>query len=483
MTKHLIIALVAACLLIGVFVFFTDAPPEKALGSTWQAPAIENLDRVDFQKGDFELVVELTTNGWRIQEPLTAVASTDMMDDIVGLFSKEDPLYIGSEREATASNLSGHGFDNEETVLAVTLYDDGREAASFLIGDTEETPSGATGTWVLPDGSDQMYRVNRNLRRVMDKELVDWRDQDVLVLSQDQQEALSAIDVAYGDTTLRFERGDGEDEWRMTEPGDFEADSNLIRRFVRSVDTLRAREFADDVTPEEAGTTTPESAVTLYLGDEEQHTIRVGYLFTGESQDDAEESEQLRYMQVDDGPVFAVRPRTAADFLKRSGDFRPREALDLDQDDLRTITIIDREGPSIRLERNEQDDDEEEEATWRMRRPERIAEVNETEMRRLLSNVTDIEAHRFADEDLTAGEAGFESPRRVLTLTLEDDTEHVIEIGNSVEPLEDGNEETDVNHFARVDGGLVFELRDFKVRNLLKTVDDLRPDQAQEDED
>ena len=480
MTKQLIIALVVACLLIGVFLLFTDAPPEGTHGTTWQAPAIENLDRVDYQKGDLELVVELTTNGWRIQEPVSAVASSDLMEDIVELFSAEDPLHIGSEREATAGNLTGHGFDNDETVLSVTLYDEGREVASFLIGDTEETHSGATGTWVLPGGSDQMYRVNRNLRRVMDKELVDWRDQDVLVLTQEQQAALTAIDVVYEDTTLRFEKGEEEDDWQMVSPTDFEADPNLIRRFVRAVDSLRAREFADDVTAEDAGIASPQSTITLHLGDDERYTIRVGHRFSGEPS--SEEAEELQYMQVDDGPVFAVRPRTADDYLKRLGDFRPRDLLDLDQDALRTFVITDREGPNIRLERNAPDDDEEE-ATWRMRRPERIAEVNETEMRRLLSNVSDIEAHRFADDGVTAEEAGLTSPRRVFTLTLDDDTEHVIEIGAPVEELEEGEEETDADHFARIDGGLIFELRDYKVRNLLTTVDDLRPGEAEEEED
>ena len=480
MTKQLIVALVVACVLIGVFVFMTEAPPEKTPGSSWQAPALENLDRIDFKKGELELVVELTANGWRIREPLPAVASADLMEDIKELFSVEEPLYIGSERDATASNVEGHGFDNNDTVLSVTLYDDGREAASFLIGDTEVTPSGATGTWVMPDGADKIYRVNRNMRTVLDKELADWRDQDVLVLSQDQQDTLTAIEVAYAQTTLRFEKGEGEDEWLMTLPSDVDVDSNLIRRFVRSADTLRAREFADDVTPEEAGTANPDSVVTLYLGDDEQHQVRVGRLFFAEPAEDGEEGEELRYMQVDDGPVFAVRPRAASDFSKRLGDFRPREVLDVDQDAIATIVITDREGSTARLERNARGEDDDE-ATWRMRRPQRIPELNETEMRRLLTNLADVEAHRFADDEVTAVSAGFDAPRRVITLTLDDDTEHVVEIGNPVETLGDGDEEGDADHFARVDGGLVFELRDHKVRNLLLTVDDLGPEQTEED--
>lgn len=476
MAKHILIALVVACALVGFLIFGTEGPPEKEPGATWSAPVVESLDRVEIARGDEEIVLEMVTGGWRITSPFSASADTDLIDDIAELFDAEEPLHIGSEQAVDAGSLERRGFDAE--VIEVVLYDGGQVAADFAIGSNEETPSGATTTWVRPEGSETLYRLNRNLRRVFDTELSDWRNEDILVLTEDQQNALSAVDIAYGDTTVRLERDLEADVWSMAEPTDVEVDADLLQRYTRAVDTLRAEQFADDVSPEVAGTATPSHTVTLHIGDSEHYVVRVGNEFTSGEGDGA---ETLRYIQVDDGPVFAVRPRAARDFMKRVGDLRPREVLDLDQDDIDAIVIADRDDSSFRLERNAPEGDEE--TTWRLRRPQRIPEMNVNEMRRLVSSIAELDANRFADEDVTPEAAGLESPVRVLTVTLGDDTEHVIEIGDPIRELEADEDATDVDHFARANGGDIFELRDFKVRNLLKTLDELRPEPEEDEEE
>jgi len=474
--KHILIALVVACALVGFLIFGTEGPPQKEPGASWSAPVVESLDRVEITRDGEEIVLEMVTGGWRITTPFSASADAGLIDDIAELFDAEEPLHIGSEQAVDAGSLERRGFDSD--VISVVLYEGGEVAANFAIGSNEETPSGATTTWVRPDGSETLYRLNRNLRRVFETELHDWRNEDILVLTEDQQNALSAVDIGYGETSLRLERDFEADVWSLTEPEGVEVDADLLQRYTRAVDTLRAEQFADDVSPDDAGTATPSHTVTLHIGETENYVVRVGNEFTS---GEGEAAETLRYIQVDDGPVFAVRPRAARDFMKQIGDLRPREVLDLDRDEIDAISIADRDDPNLQLERNDPEGDEE--ATWRLRRPERIPELNVNEVRRLVSSVAELEANRFADEDVTTETAGLDAPVRVLTVSLTDDSEHVVEIGNPIRELEEGEDATDVDHFARVDGGDIFEIRDFKVRNLLKTLDELRPEEEEEEEE
>lgn len=467
MWKQVLIALVLVGALLGVYVFMTDPPPQKDPGASWSVPTIETLDRIELTVGGESAVIRLEDDVWRMAEPVVSGADADLVDRVTDLFAGDERLAINAEKEATEPNTDRHGLA-DETVISITLYDQGESVGTLLVGGTEDTPSGATNTWVRPEGADQIYRVNRNLRRVLDRPVTEWRNADVMVLTQDQKDALTAIEVAYTDHVLRFERVD--DAWAMTSPEGIEVDPSLIARFTREVDTLRAEEFADDVTPADAGTQPAQHTVTLFFDGGEQHVVRLG----GMTEPTEEGADPLRYVQVDDGSIVAVRTRTADNFAKRIHDFYRREILDLDQDAVASIQISDRDGPALLLLRNEPGD-EDAESTWRMRRPERIDVLDSDAARRLLSNAAEVNARHFAPDDITVETAGLETPRRTITLVLDDESEHVVHVGAPVDPLEEGDDEDNVDRYARVDDSLIFVLRGSSVRHLLKTVDDLRP--------
>lgn len=492
MSKQIIATVLVVAGLLAAYVWFTEPPPEKEPGASWGVPSIEQFDRLELTRGSETLLLEQDSNGrWHIREPLEFGVNERQMESVVELFTGEDRvLLVDNEKDATPANLLRYGFDEgaeeEDLPMRVTVFDAGTAATTFAVGSTDDAQSGARRTWVLPEGSETIYRLNRDLRRVLDKDLAEWRNRDVLVLDDDQQEALNAIDISYSEQNLRLERQPGEegedDEWTLVEPADTPFDTRLLASFVRQVDTVNADDFADELSPSDAGLDEPSHSITLHLGDSEQYSLRFGHSLTTEPEDEDAIGEERRYVQVDNGPIFQVRARTAANLTKRLGDFLPRDLLELERDDIASITINDAEAGLIELYRNAVDEeDEDAEITWRMREPERVNPVEQNPMRRMLSNVADVQARRFADEHVTPELAGLDAPVRVITYTMDDDTQHVLELGGPVEPLGEDDEPDNVDRFARLDAGAIIELRNHKVRPLMTSVTDLAGSEEETD--
>ncbi len=482
MMKQLIAALVVVAALLVTYVFMTEPPPTRDAGPSWTAPNLESFDRIEINQVDSRLVLEASDGGWRIVEPVEFSASTRATDRLVALFADpERRLLVDNERDASPANLTRFGFDDTSSVIHVVLFDGGEQAAAFAVANTEDSSSGAVRTWVLPRDAESVYRVNRELRSALEQPLEDWRDADILVLTPEQQDALDSVTVAYGDTTLTFEKqGEGDEAtWAMSAPADVEGDGELIERFIPRVDTLRAAGFADDLDTATAGLDTPEHVVTLVTGDD-TFTLRFGASFTGEPADDGGDGESLRYVQRGDGPIFEVRETTASNFMKRLGDFLPRDMLTLSRDDITGLTLSN-EGGNITLFRNEIEEGEEI-ATWRMRRPRRVAAVDADAIRQLLDAAAEVEAKRVAEGEVSAEAAGLTSPRRTVTVTLADETTHTIHLGGAVDPDDNPEDETRWDRYARVDDGPIFEIASRSARHLLKSLDDLDPPEEAEDE-
>ncbi|MBN1944968.1 MAG: DUF4340 domain-containing protein [Bradymonadales bacterium] len=482
MAKQLIGALVVVVALLLAYIFLTEGEPAKRPGFTWNLPEITNFDRIEIVRGEETLVVDRGSGGWRIQQPLAFAADEDQMEQVAGLFAdQETRLVVDGEEPADSTNLSRFGLDTEP-LIQVRLFDSGQPVVRFGLGSTEQTQSGASRTWIRPEGADRIYRVNRNLPTVLDKNLSEWRNTDILVLTQEQQDALTAVNIQYGTGRIRLEK-QGQ-QWQMVEPVDAQTDANLISRYINQVDTLRATDFADEVDAAQAGLDPPMYVLTLELGEQERFELRFGGEFTrSPSQEEGGESvpvtpEQRRYVQLNDGPIYQVTERTVDQFLWTTGDFRPRDVISLERDQVVRIVTVDRDGTRMELVRNDPPE-EGGESSWRMVEPEAIDPVDAAEMRRLLTNVADVDATRFA-EGVTVEQAGLHSPRRQITMTLADGAEHVIAIGSPTQPTTESGSARNMDHYVQVDGGEIFELRAYKVNNLVKSPEEFRPDQATE---
>ena len=64
---------------------------------------------------------------------------------------------------------------------------------------------------------------------------------------------------------------------------------------------------------------------------------------------------------------------------------------------------------------------------------------------------------------------------------LEQFGQHVITVGNPIDAVPEEEDPMSVDHYVRLDDGDIFVLRAFKVRNLLKSAEDLVPEPESND--
>ena len=492
MSKQLLVTVVAVLALLLAYVFLTEEPPQRPPAATWEFPEIQEFDRLEMTRGEVQLVVEKRNGEWLILEPVNYLADETVLRQIERAIADPDSrIRIDDETEVSPSQLTRHGFD--EDTLHVTLFDQGAAVAAFTIGATQQARSGAPRTWIRPDDSDTLYRLTADLRGPLDKDLNDWRNEDLLVLSREQQDAMTAVEFVNGGSLTRLERVLSEDEeendsWRLVQAADFEADTELIERAVNYVDTVRTAEFVDDISAADAGLESPLATTTIYLG-EETLTLMLGSLVEPDSEQ-YDSNEERRYAQLADGPIVVIRERHAENYMKYPWDFRPQQVLEVEQELIDRVVFTDapavvEEGEEpetqvITLRRNRLDDDAEEDAEhlWRMTEPEQINPVDVDVMRNILTHTHQIEADRYVDH-LTAEETGLDAPSRSISFRLDDDvqTEHLIEIGA---PAED-SEGDDVDRYCRVDSGFSFVLEARVVSHLLINAADLLPPEEEEE--
>lgn len=496
MSKQLLVTVLAVLALLLAYVFLTDEPPQRAPAASWEFPEIEAFDRLELERGELRLVVEKRNGEWLILEPVNYLADESVLRRIEQAIADPDSrIRIDDETEVSPSQLTRHGFD--EDTLHVTLFDEGVAVAAFTIGAIQEARSGAPRTWIRPDDSDQLFRLTADLRLPLDNNLNDWRNEDLLVLTREQQDAMTAVEFVIGDNLTRLERAAAEDEeneqpWLLVEPADFEADSELIERAINYVDTLRTAAFADDISAADAGLDSPQATATIHLGEEETITLLLGNPV--EPDDESyNTNEDRQYAQLVGGPIVVIRARHAENYTMYPWDFRPPEVLEVERELVERVVITDAPAPVVEgeepdaavvmtLRRNRLDDDADEDAEhlWRMTEPEAINPVNMDVMRNLLTHVSHIEADRYVDH-LTEAETGLDAPSRTLSFQLDDDveTEHFIEIGG---PAEDGDGDT-VAHYCRVDSGFSFVLETNDVSHLLLNAEAFLPPEEEEESD
>jgi hypothetical protein len=485
MSKQILIAAAVVVALLAAYFFLTKPEPRREAGASWSMPALQAFDRLELRRGGTEIVLERRDNGWRLTRPIDFDVQPRALERVEDVFATPDRrLLVDNEKAATPHNLTRYGFDDEDA-FGVRVYDGGQLSASFTVGRTEQTPSAGARTWVRPEGADQLYRLNADLRAALDHELDAWRNNELLALAREERDAIAAVDLRYGERQLRLEREGG--TWTLVEPPDVEIDSELVTRWLRQIDRLRAARFADGVSEAEAGLERPEHTVTLHLGEGTERRLELGAAFAEATDEDDAGRERRRYARVDDGPILVVSERDAERYMKRSGDFRPRGVLSLEREAVARLDLVDDDARVIlvRDPRPEEAEEGEEgsEATWRMQRVGRdetnisdrqLQPVAMGELRRLLTAATSVEAQRF-DDEIAAASAGFSTPRRTVIVQLEDGTAHEIVVGGEAAGAGDeGRAEAD--HYVRVDDGDVFVLRAFKVRDLLTTFEQLTPE-------
>ena len=213
-------------------------------------------------------------------------------------------LYVYDVAPST-DDLSQFGLDEPQATVAIT-YTDG-SVKTLQLG--SEAPTGSR-YYMKVDGEPNIYTVftssgNRFLSTLASLHIIpEWRFA--------QEDIMRSVLVRPDGATVEVARTDdasiGISSVRLTQPFEYEANSEAVYDYFTSIAQLKASAFEADPTPATIGLyglDEPRYTISVYGDDEMLLRIEVG----------ADKNADSTYVRLDDGAVYLMN-RASLDFLK-----------------------------------------------------------------------------------------------------------------------------------------------------------------------
>ncbi|MFO8056432.1 MAG: DUF4340 domain-containing protein [bacterium] len=260
-------------------VFFPDLDPEKA-------------DRIEIKKGSTATV--LAADGgtaWKVETQEGYPADSVTVNKALEMIER---LKRDSPASTNPDNFEKLGV-TEDKGLHVKVSEGGKVVAELLAGKRGEAPS---TTFARMPGEDTAYLVNEGLNSALDKD--EWRDLMVFAVEPEDVEKIETARFAKpaeGDTAARPGKrltlrragkeeaegqekeaeGKGQTDWEVVS-GDTvkESEKGKVKSVVRNLCRLKASEFADSVSSEDAGLEDPLGKIVLHMKEGSPMVLLVG---------------------------------------------------------------------------------------------------------------------------------------------------------------------------------------------------------------
>jgi Domain of unknown function (DUF4340) len=229
-------------------------------------------------------------------------------------------------------------------------------------------------------------------------------------------------------------------EWKIVRPLKVRADAFAIDRLLESLSTLEKSRTLDQVDPKAVGLDKPRVTVRLDTKDGEK-VLKLG----------ADVPPGGSIIAGTGGKGAYVVPDTIlSELVRNPGDWRDRQMVHGDRDDIQRITLTGAPGGPVVLARSPQG--------LRIEKP--LADRADHDLADgLLSDLTGMMAERFVDPPRPASELGLDPPREIVEVAFKGQPPLRIELGNVVAGSEvPEGQSTGELSYARM-GDAVFEVR------------------------
>jgi len=185
--------------------------------------------------------------------------------------------------------------------------------AAVLIG--KSGPSGLD-SYVRVAGETDVYLSGRGLAANVLRGAEHWRDRVILPFNPND---VTAISIESGGPEIVLERGD-RGAWTARRPEEFVADTNAGDRLLLTLVDLRAMDFADDISPGEAGLDVegaggPAATVEVRLVTGETRSLWIG----------ARDDDAYYARRPDRETIYLLSPRTVEFILSDPSAYRPAD--------------------------------------------------------------------------------------------------------------------------------------------------------------
>ena len=315
---------------LALFVYFYEIEGEEARQEAQERE--ESLLRikeaeitgVTIERGeDAPIELTRTESSWNLVAPIETGVDRFVVDglarDLAG--AKRDRTL-----EAAGAQASEYGLEPPRLRLRVGL-----EAGDRFLRIGDDDYSGSK-IYVQIEGSDDVYLIAKSLLTSADKDLMQWRDKSVLEFDQ---ESVQAVEVVRDGETIRLERR--EKEWFLTQPLQEQADSSFISSLLSGIKYARAEKFLDGVDQDQLepyGLDQPRLVLRIRQeGEEDWRVLEIGRA----------EEETLTARDASREIVFEIKSSVTEKLEKSVWDYRYKQIVDLEQEEVDRVQIRGRE--------------------------------------------------------------------------------------------------------------------------------------------
>ncbi len=344
----------------------------------------EAAKRLTVERGDTVAVLERIDDQWRLLHPVIDRADQQALSRYLRtLRESERERVVADSAEITrnTAHLERYGLDRPRLRVALELDDGTLDTLAF--GDDSPTES---HTYVQHHGDNpEVFVVPAWRFDNLNKGVFDLRDRRVLPFERRQ---VAEIRLLRPEQAITLMRNQDDETWQITSPIQGRADAEAVRRILSRLQDGEVAAYVaepDEISPE---------ALTA-LGLEPAHTLEVVLLSGPERAEKrlriGSESPSGRYFARDMSSerVFEVDNLLVSDLDQSLKDLRDRTVLQIQRTAISRVAIERPDEPTVALVRDS-------DGVWSVELPEPLP-VRSWEIESLLSDLTSLEAHGFAE--------------------------------------------------------------------------------------
>jgi hypothetical protein len=312
------IVVLVLLVIIGGYAYYVSRQPSEQTPKLNQISA-GDIQRIELRSRSRDIVVERTNGGWRFVKPsqgeVDRTAGDSMADAIAG-------LQITSTINENPSDLAPFGLENPAVDIIVTTKNH-RVLPAIMVG--KDTPVGSS-SYIRSAGHPGILLVANSFPPQVEKSVDDLRPRTLIGFKPDEIRKV-VLDSSNGSTLELNKKGD---QWSITRPRAYAADTNAVQQLLDTVSNARIANFVDDHPSDlsKYGLANPSLKLIVYGG---KSNSEESLLFGFKQPQPDKGGLYARRGQGSDQPVVTVDSYILTGINKSFDDLRDKTVLGLDR--------------------------------------------------------------------------------------------------------------------------------------------------------
>jgi hypothetical protein len=312
------IVVVVLLAIIGGYAYYVSRQPSEQNPKLNQISA-GDIQRIELRSRKREIVVERVKDGWRFLQPIQAEADRSTADNMADAIAN---LQVTGTINESPSDLAPFGLQNPAVNVIVTTKDH-HVLPTIMVG--KDTPVG-NSAYIKSLQRPGILLVANSFPSQVEKSVDDLRTHTLIGFKPDEVREV-VLDSSNGPSLALNKKGD---QWTITKPKTYAADSNAVQQLLETVSNARITDFVDDKPSDlsKYGLASPSFKLTLYGG---KSNSEESLLFGFKQPEPDKGGLYARRGEGSDQPVITVDSYVLNSINKNFDELRDKTVLGLDR--------------------------------------------------------------------------------------------------------------------------------------------------------